>query len=162
MSDASDIVRAAVQLTTEVAELSDRVGAAQASVKRLRILTVVVGVLVAALIVLMGFTINAQHYIRRNAAVIRTLATENHRLTECVNAWADEFTVRSEKLSILAQQRQNALSVMIRTLTIPNPQQRDTAFESALNAYLAADDAYTKTVKTNPLPPPPRLTCANQ
>lgn len=73
----------------------------------------------------------------------------------CVAAWADQFTQRTVKLSAASTARNDALDAFVRSLAT-----RDQTKElAAYNKYLAASDTYTRELKANPPPTPPKLRC---
>lgn len=73
----------------------------------------------------------------------------------CVANWADQFTQRTMTLSVASTARNNALDLFVRSLAT-----KDEARElAAYNAYLKASDEYTRELKANPPPTPPKLRC---
>lgn len=87
---------------------------------------------------------------------------EQDRFVQCVATWADDTAARAGKLGIARAELDNKNDDLWRTfsrlLAAPDPNGR-AVFQTHLNDYIEASDAYRTAVATNPIPTPPKLNC---
>lgn len=73
----------------------------------------------------------------------------------CIGAWANNYTIRAERIAKLDDDRSSALDALVRSI----PTRSATQFEKALKVYLKASDAYDQAIKNNPIPQAPHFAC---
>jgi hypothetical protein len=88
-------------------------------------------------------------------ALLIVSIVNTNRYQRCVANWADQFTRRTTTLSAASAVRNNALDLFVRSLATRD-EKRELA---AYNAYLKASDEYSRELKANPPPTPPKLRC---